>query len=375
MAIGEKPTYSGLGWNSNLDDARIYNTALSATDVSNLYNNAGATWQVGTTSITASNNINLDLMGTTLNVSSGHNLTLSAANALNGASVGTLGGASANGNITLTENSLSLTSVPTIQTTGNITVNEHTAGTTIGVGTNATGSLNLNDTFLSDLSSYNTLTIGDSNAGAIDINTATTIANKNLTVSGDGTIYLDKSGDTSPQTLTKNGGGTTTLTLEAGTDIVDNGAISSSGSSNLLNVLFDSDTLNGGGAINVTGNITSNGGYITLGGDETTPTNIVAGTGYAVGDASSTSTAVSNSSNFNAGVVIKNASLNSGAGNIIINGSDSGGAQTSGVDTGIYFGGTGSITTTSGNTSLNGIGGSGSSGFNFGLTLDGGGEV
>ena len=106
--------------------------------------------------------------------------------------------------------------------------------------------------------------------------------------------------------------GTGLLTLLANTDIIVSHTIATNGGGG---VTLDADTANGGGAISVTANITSSGGNITMGGNEANPANIVAGTGFAVGDAS-----LANTYSGYSGVYINNATVNAGAGNIIVNG-------------------------------------------------------
>ena len=224
----------------------------------------------------------------------------------NGIAGAVIGGASDTGAITLIADSINLSQSTNIQTTANITSKEYTAGTAIGIGTNATYSSGLHwtDTQLGYLNG-GSYTFGDTSAGALDINTGSSIANKNLTFISNGTIYLDKSGDTSPTALTDSGSSNTTLTMQAGTDIVTSGAITASGTG-ALNVLMDADYAVGGGAIKIGGAITSNGGNITLGGGTGT---ISAGSGYAVGD-----------STYATGVLINGVTVATGGGNIIVNG-------------------------------------------------------
>ena len=303
------------------------------------------------------------------------NITINGLGGNGGGSVGlyiastpTIGGASDTGNVILKQDTATWGFLA-VQTTGNITIKEYTASTTIGVGTNATGlPLNINDTFLGALSSYNTLIIGDTSAGAVDINTGSSIANQNLTFISGGTIYLDKSGDTSPTALTDSGSSNTTLTLQAGTDIITAGAITNSGTGT-LNVLMDADYALGGGAITIGGNITTLGGNITMGGGNTgitagtlnaNGTVNAAATGYAVGDAAS-----------KYGVYVNDVTVDAGGGNIIINGfrgyNNSGGSQS-----GVYEN-TGTIKTNStGTIAISGTG-SGTGSNNFGvLFLSGG---
>ena len=136
------------------------------------------------------------------------------------------------------------------------------------------------------------------------------------------------------------------------------------GLGNALNVVFDSDYAGAGGAISVSGNITSNGGNITLGGGSGA---ITSGSGYAVGDAN-----ISNSVwGGKPGIYINNATVNAGAGNIIANGHGADNGSTI-VNAGVEIDGTsGKLQTTSGNITVNGIGGAGN-GYDEGIIIYGG---
>ena len=92
------------GNSSNLDDTRIYNTALTGAQVSQL-NAPQVSWNTGTTNITAANNISLDLKGDVITAAAGKNVMLSAGNSISAASAGSIAtsqSAGANGNLTLT---------------------------------------------------------------------------------------------------------------------------------------------------------------------------------------------------------------------------------------------------------------------------------
>ena len=169
--------------------------------------------------------------------------------------------------------------------------------------------------------------------------------------------------------------GTASLTLAAVTDITlaASKAITASGSTK-LNVTLDADTAGAGGAIvlNSGSSITSNGGAITLGGNETIPSNIVAGTGYAVGDAAS-----------KYGVYINSATVNAGSGAIIMNGQGYNTSGNSNYGINIASGSTVEVTGASG-MALTGIGGgTGASTNDYGLysagtiksTVTGGGGI
>ena len=220
----------------------------------------------GTIKTTGSGNINVT------GASNNTGIVIAAANGIQ--TTGT-------GNITISTDAVNLGQANDINSAANLTILPYTNGATMGVGTNASGAVNWSYRYLGYITYANTLTFGNTSAGALDINTASTIANKNLTFISNATIYLDKSGDTSPTALTDSGSSNTTLTMQAGTDIVTAGAITDSGTGK-LNVVMDADYALGGGAINIGGNITTLSGNITMGGGNGA---ISAGSGYAVGDA------------------------------------------------------------------------------------------
>ena len=264
----------------------------------------------------------------------------------------TIGGSSYSGNLTLTADTVSFGTGTSIQTSGNITVKEYTANQTIGVGT-GTGNLALTDTYLGyfTFGSGKTFTIGDANAGAIDINSANTLLNTgNVTYISGGSITVDHA-------ISKTAGATDALTLQAGTNIIQNNTISGA-SGYALNVIMDSDYANGagGGYISLSANITTWGGNITIGGGNGT---ISAGSGYAVG--SSSNGAASSG-------IFSSDTLNAGGGNIVMNGQ--GGTDASGNDHGIYLFNTTVETSGSGTITLTGSGGSGGFG-NYGINTDG----
>lgn len=244
------------------------------------------------------------------------------------------------GSITISTDSIKLSQANDINSIGNLTVAEYTATTPITVGSGASG-LVLSDTTLGYMTwgSGKTLTIGDTNAGNMTVNSADTalLNTGNLTLISNGSVTLTA-------LAAKSSGGTSTLTAQAGTDIIDNATIASSGGGNLLNVLFDSNYAAGGGAITDTGNITSNGGYITMGGGSAA---ITAGSGYAVGTASNPQ-----------GILINGATVSSDAGNIIMNGTGYSGSGIGDLD-GIWAIGSSVIESTSGNITMHGLGGAG----------------
>lgn len=233
---------SSFYYNGLIDDPRIYNTALSAQDIRNLYTGIPQ-WGVGTANITATNNITIDIMGTTLTAGAGKNITMTAGGSIVNSSIGTV------------------------------------------------------------------------NAGS---------------------------------------GGN--VTLKAATDIALSAiAINTSGG----NIILDADAAGSGGAISL-GNgsyattLNSGGGSITLGGDEANPANIAAGTGYATGDAS-----------YPQGIYLNDATLSSGNGNIIMNGTAWSNNATANLDGILVYGGS-VVQSSSGNITMNGQGGTGNvDGYNW----------
>ena len=162
-------------FNGLIDDARIYNTALSAQDVANLY--AGIPqWSVGTANITATNNITTDIMGTTLTAGAGKNITFTAGGTITNSSPGTISAsqsAGSGGNITLSANALSFpTFIPAITTNGAVTIDPDTASTTVGVA-GGSGTLAVTSGILGDITA-GSITIGStSDTATMTVGTAT----------------------------------------------------------------------------------------------------------------------------------------------------------------------------------------------------------
>ena len=193
-------------------------------------------------------------------------------------------------------------------------------------------------------------TQAEATINAADINTALNNGTSvSVTTGGDAASGTGGGSITVASNIAKTAGSDATLTLSAATDIIVNSNISISSTTGKLNTILDSDTAGNGGAIvmNTGSSITSNGGAITLGGNEATPSNIVAGTGYAMGDSSNPQ-----------GINLNNATVNAGAGNIIINGTAWSNAATGDLD-GVRIKGGSVVETTSGAITLSGQGGTG----------------
>ena len=150
---------------------------------------------------------------------------------------------------------------------------------------------------------------GGGNVLNTDINTALN-GGTAVTLTATGVIEISAN-------ISKTSGTTTSLTLSAGQDITMDTNTSITSTSNALNVTFDADTAGSGGAIvmNTGSHTTTNNGSVTFGGNEATPSNIVAGTGYAIGDAT-----------YAAGININGATVNAGSGTVIMNGQGYGSA-------------------------------------------------
>lgn len=91
-SLGRIGTDTSYNFNGLIDEARIYNTALTDNDVSTLYNGISS-WQGSTINFNATNNIALDLGGNTMNAGS---LTMTAGNDISSVTAGNLRSATGN---------------------------------------------------------------------------------------------------------------------------------------------------------------------------------------------------------------------------------------------------------------------------------------
>jgi hypothetical protein len=149
-------------------------------------------------------------------------------------------------------------------------------------------------------------------------------------------------------TISKTSGGDATLTLKANNSINFDGGtganliqILSSGAGNKLNLVLnaDSDHDTAGGGIGIQGtNITTNGGSITMGGGTDPTTQSTVGTVF--------------NTNIN-GIEISDTRINSGSGNILLNGQGNSDATQDGR-TGIHISAGSVVQSTTGNITLNG---------------------
>jgi len=197
---------------------------------------------------------------------------------------------------------------------------------------------------------------GGGNVLNTDINTA---------LNGGTSVDLTASGSIEvAASISKTAGSDATLTLAAGTDITIDSSVAISSTSGKLNTILDADTALGGGAItmNSGSSITSNGGNITMGGGEATPSNIVAGTGYAIGDAA-----------YHSGITLNGASLLSNNGSISLNGEGFNGGVNVTLN-GVFIEGGSVIESTTGAITINGIAGVGGC-CNMGVWITGSGTL
>ena len=155
--------FSGL-----MDDVNVYNTNITAGGVNKLYSGTN-TWNVGTTTINASNNVNLDLKGDVIAGAAGKNISITAGNNISSASAGTITAAKSagvGGDITMTA------------TAGTLNTSNLTLTSTGGAATlNSAGAMNLGNISAGTL-------FARASGGASDV---TLTAGKVLTASGTGT--------------------------------------------------------------------------------------------------------------------------------------------------------------------------------------------
>lgn len=183
------------------------------------------------------------------------------------------------------------------------------------------------------------------------LNTGTSVTLQTTGTAGDGqglgNITIATGAD-----IAKTSGGDATLTLKAHGAILMASATSITSTAGKLNLVFNSDADgNGSGAISLNGNLTSNGGDITLGGGAAGD-----GLGNARGDSANT-----------AGVRLTGA-VNAGGGNITVHGQGFNGAFNS--QYGIVLSGASLGTSGSGTINLVGVGGASTGGdFNAGVEI------
>ncbi|ALK89383.1 YDG domain-containing protein [Limnohabitans sp. 63ED37-2] len=279
-----------------------------------------------------------------------------------------------NADVILVTDSLALDGGAVSAGSGTVTVKNRTAGTLINVGGTSTDTLS--GTLKLDVSSAelaritaSTTVIGRNDAtgsgaltaGLVDMGTMGNPSGNLTLLSGANILVSDN--------INKSAGTDANLSLKANGDITVAANKSILSTSNKLNVLLnsDSDASGAGGIIlNSSSGITSNGGSITMGGGAAGD-----GSGFAMGNPSG-------SGFFGAGVQMFGANVNSGAGNILINGK--GNLSNTGIyNYGVFINssndtssGTGSqVKTTGGNITINGTGGgAGASYANVGIQVD-----
>ena len=232
------------------------------------------------------------------------------------------------GDIALNANRLNLGGSVPLASAGKLTIAPTTAGTTIGIDTGS-GTLSLPNSYFSTNfhNGFSGITIGSATAGTITINGTTT--------------YND------------------TLTLKTAGDIVMNGGTLTGGAGESASlVLWANADGNGEGRVEIgPGTINTNGGNLWIGGGSGTAT----WNGLSVGDGAATT------SSMYSGVFLNDSSINSGAGNIEISGTNSAtGANKYGIKSTAST--TGSIISTTGSITLTGTTDSSSA---YGISLGG----
>jgi filamentous hemagglutinin family protein len=312
-----------------------------------------------------------------------------------------IGGAGADGDITLTGNTMSLANL-SVQTTEDIIIKPRTAGGTIGVSGGA-GDLQITDTVLGFMNVGDTLIIGNSTAGTglVDVS-AWDISGEtfNLEVYG-GTVdftgaftyngannltFVSRTGDLAvDQAINKTAGGAASLTLAAANNLTVTQNITPAAGA--LDVTLWGDWGNSGaGAISVTNAaITTLGGDVIMGGGADPTLDEAVGTAdFGVdlnnGDISTGAGNISirgreeNAGGSNVGVLIRNASvLQTTTGDIDITGIGGNGTSD---NYGVYYTAAGTaITTVDGDIFITGIGGNGSGNWNFGIGGDVGANI
>ncbi len=280
----------------------------------------------------------------TLTPGSGDSIILNSSSAVTlasqGGAIDLAGAVSLSSALTVNSGGGAVTFGSTVNGAQNLTVNDGTGGSTTLSGAIG-GTTPLNAVSLTTGSS---ITLPAISAASLSVNT--TAASDSITVGG---------------ALALSGTSGTDVTLSSYSDIISSHTITGQGGA----IILDSDTGGSGGAINVTANITSDGGPITMGGNEATPSNIVAGTGYAIGDGYQA-----------AGIKINASTINSGSGNIVINGQGLGTGSNIGSAYGIEVQAGGVVETSgtgsTGTITMNGIGGgTGTGSDNMGVYLTG----
>lgn len=155
--------------------------------------------------------------------------------------------------------------------------------------------------------------------------------------------------------ISKTSGTDATLTLQAANDIIVNGGVQITSTSNRLNTVFNADhdgSASGAIVMNSGSRISTNGGYIVFGGGSGNPQL----SGAAVGNGVNTY-----------GIHLNNSKLIAGAGDISLRGAGMAGGSGS---YGIHMTGGAYVQTTSGTIRLHGVGGAGTQ-FNHGVNIAG----
>jgi len=286
-------TMNGTGGNGGWNSSGIYTGAAftleSTSGAINLFGAAGSGTGANYGMYTQHTNL-VSTGNSTITVKGKRNGSNGGAEDINLDVDGTVGGASATGNINYIADSFS--ALVDTQTTGTVTFTPRTASTTIGIGDAATGDLNLNQSDLSHITASK-LVIGDATlgTGAMEVRnwdlTGKTFNTEvygsdisftgNLILAGgdflarakngggaDGRIYFDDSNITKPT------GGNSTITFKSDGRIFANSTPTFDADVGKLNMIFWSDADNDhleDGRIDLDAiTIDSNGGDVFMGG-------------------------------------------------------------------------------------------------------------
>ncbi len=170
-----------------IDDVRLDGTAFSASEVSALY--YGSNWSVGTTNLTATHDIAVNLGGGSITSGASKNITMTAGNAISSSSAGTItAGSGADLTMTATAGALNV---------GNLTLNAGNAASLTSAGTLTLGAINAATIF------------GRSTGAAADI---VLTDNNQLTASGAGEAIVLAAGRSLVNNNTTHGANTLNLT-------------------------------------------------------------------------------------------------------------------------------------------------------------------
>lgn len=284
----------------------------------------------------------------------------------NTGTVSTIGGAAMTGDITINASDANAwASGVAITTQGKLTW-AAASGESLGIGNSATGTTGkLTEAQLNTMTA-GTYQFGDANTSSLVVNTTKDFADKSVTFVSGNDINI-------AGTLTKaTGAGTASYIFYANRDIYSSNSAAMTASSGAMNIVLNADRdANQDGAIRLSSsNVTTNGGYLVMGGGAGT----LGGTNGILGDGDGTGAddiGAWGNNTYRPGAAIVGGLINTGAGNIYISGH---GVNTAGADgnRGVVISAGGRLQTSSGIITLKGTGGNGDDS-NAGIYLTGAG--